>query len=144
MTRKTNFFEGCSWFKFNNLGLALGTALKVYTSVAKGLKLKVRKFWWIIPTFAEVTREKLVRAFLPPIFNGVKIDLDYLTLKALWSIWICIQFLPLFLGHKSSSKCKQCSISKLYLFERSFIPRENIIFSKKEIQGVLYGWENRT
>ena len=32
---------GCSWFKFNNLGLALGIALKFYVSVTKGLKLKV-------------------------------------------------------------------------------------------------------
>ena len=24
-----NFFEGCSWFKFNNLGLALGIALNI-------------------------------------------------------------------------------------------------------------------
>ena len=39
LTRKTTFFEGWSWFnwfKFNNLVLALGTSLKVYTSVAKG------------------------------------------------------------------------------------------------------------
>ena len=28
--------------------------------VAKGLKLKVRKFWGLTPTFAEVTGEKLV------------------------------------------------------------------------------------
>ena len=27
-TRKTVFIEGWSWFKFNNLGLALGTNLK--------------------------------------------------------------------------------------------------------------------
>ena len=60
MTRKTAFFEGWSWFKFNNLGLALGTNLKFYTSVAKGLKLKVRKFWELIPTFVEVTGKKLV------------------------------------------------------------------------------------
>ena len=45
LTRKTAFFEGRSWFKFSNLGLALGTNLKFYTSVAKGLKLKFRKFW---------------------------------------------------------------------------------------------------
>ena len=44
-TRKTNFSEGCSWFKFNNLVLALGMALKFYACVAKALKLKVRKFW---------------------------------------------------------------------------------------------------
>ena len=65
MTRKTTFFEGLSLFKFNNLRLALGTNLKFYASVAKGLKLKVRKFWGLIPTFAKVTEERLVRsAFL--------------------------------------------------------------------------------
>ena len=34
--------------------------LKFYTSVAKGLKLKVGKYWGILLTFVEVTREKLV------------------------------------------------------------------------------------
>ena len=33
--QKNRFFEGCLWFKFNNLGLALGTKLRFYTSVAK-------------------------------------------------------------------------------------------------------------
>ena len=44
-------------------------ALKFYISVAKGLKLKVRKFWWLIPTFVEITGEKLVGvgAFLHPL-----------------------------------------------------------------------------
>ena len=51
-------------------------ALKFYTSVAKGLKLKVRKFWWLIPTFVEVTGEKLVgwAFFTPIILNIVKIQ----------------------------------------------------------------------
>ena len=40
-----NFFEGWSWFGFNNLGLQLAMALKFYVSVAKGLELKFRKFW---------------------------------------------------------------------------------------------------
>ena len=44
----------------NKLGQALGMGLKVYTSVAKRLKLKVRKFWWLISTVVEVTGEKLV------------------------------------------------------------------------------------
>ena len=70
LTRKTAFFEGQSWFKFNNLGLALGTNLKFYTSVAQGLKLKVRKFWGLIPTFTEVTEQKLV-APPHPILNRV-------------------------------------------------------------------------
>ena len=60
MTRKIAFFEGWPWFKFNYLGLALGTNLKFCTSVAKGLKLKVRKFLGPNLTFVEVTGEKLV------------------------------------------------------------------------------------
>ena len=63
-----------SWFKLNNLGLALGTNLKFSTTVAKVLKLKVRKFWGLSPTFVEVTGEKLVRGpfcHSPPILNRV-------------------------------------------------------------------------
>ena len=53
--------------KFNNLGLALGTNVKIYTNVPKGLKLKVRKSWELIPTFVEVTGEKLEGGlFAPP------------------------------------------------------------------------------
>ena len=76
MTRKTAFFEGWFWFKFNNLGLTLGTNLKFYTSLSKGLKLKVRKFSGLTRTFIEVTGEKLDkrgRLFGPnPILNRVK------------------------------------------------------------------------
>ena len=60
LTRKTAFFEEWSWFKSNNLGLALDTNLEFYTSVAKGSKLKVRKFLGINPTFVEVLGEKQV------------------------------------------------------------------------------------
>ena len=67
MTRKTAIFEGWSRFKFDNLGLALGKNLKLYISVAKGLKLKVIKFWGLTPTFVDVTGEKLVGGtFCPP------------------------------------------------------------------------------
>ena len=67
----------CSWFKFNNLGLALGANLKFYTSLSKGLNLKVRKFWGLIPTFVEVTGEKLVgRPFCPSILNQVNTHID--------------------------------------------------------------------
>ena len=66
LTRKTAFVEEWSWFKFNNLGLALDKSLKFYTTVAKGLKLKVRKFWGLIATFVEVTGKKLAeRPFCP-------------------------------------------------------------------------------
>ena len=67
MTRKTPFFEGWSWFKFNNLTLALGANLKFYTSMAKKFKLKVRMIWRLIHTFGEVSEEKL-----PPPEKGKK------------------------------------------------------------------------
>ena len=68
MTRKTKFFEGWSWFKFNDLGLALGTNLKFYTSAVKGLKVKVRKVLGLNPTLVEGTEEKLVGGlFGPPL-----------------------------------------------------------------------------
>ena len=63
LTRITTFFEGCSWFKYNNFGLALGMALTFYTNVAKGLKLKVRQFRGLIITFAEVTEKNLIRKY---------------------------------------------------------------------------------
>ena len=53
--QKNHFFERWYWFKLNNLGLGLGMALKFYSSVAKSLKLKVRKFWGVIFPFVEVT-----------------------------------------------------------------------------------------
>ena len=47
----------------SNLGLALGLNLKFYTSVTKRLKIKVRRFWGLIPMFVEVTGKKLVGNF---------------------------------------------------------------------------------
>ena len=87
MTRKTAFFEDWSWFKFNNFGLALGIALKFYTSVAKELKLKVRKFYGLITRFVEVTGEKLVGGTFWPsplshFLNRVKITRHNQSFKA--------------------------------------------------------------
>ena len=47
--------------------------LKFYTSAAKGLKLKVRKFLGLIPTSVVEKREKLIKgAFLAPsILNRI-------------------------------------------------------------------------
>ena len=58
--QKNHFFEGWSYFSFNNLGLALGIALRCYTTVGKGFKVKVKKFWWLSLAFVEVKGEKLV------------------------------------------------------------------------------------
>ena len=90
MTRKIAFFEGWSWFKFNNLRLALGTNLKFCTSVAKGLELKFRKFWGSNSTFVEVTGENLVGGGTfcsptppPPSWIGLKLLQFYFTLLIL-------------------------------------------------------------
>ena len=56
--KKNHFFEGRSWFKFNNLGLALVMVLKLYTSVAKGLKLKVRNVLGTNPHVCRSYKEK--------------------------------------------------------------------------------------
>ena len=46
-------------------------ALKTYTNVVKGLKLKVRIFQALIPAFVEVTEEKLAGGAFP-IVNRIK------------------------------------------------------------------------
>ena len=78
--------------KFNNLGLALGTNLKFYTCLSKGLKLKVRKFLGPIRTFAEVTGETLVGGLLlpPPVLNRVKEEILNGKLHFLCSELTCI------------------------------------------------------
>ena len=71
LNQKNYLLEGWFWFKFNNLGLALGM-----TRVVRLLKIKDRKFWRLILTFEEVTGKKLVGFFCtsppPPILNRVK------------------------------------------------------------------------
>ena len=47
-------------------GLALGMALTFYASVEKGLKLRYRKFWRLVPMFVKVTGGKMVgESFCP-------------------------------------------------------------------------------
>ena len=55
LDQKNQFFERWSRLMYNNLELALGVVLKFYIIMAKRLKVNVRKFWWLIHTFAEVT-----------------------------------------------------------------------------------------
>ena len=50
--------------------------LKFNTNMAKGSKLKARRFWGLVLTFVEITGEKLVggELFAPhPILNRVKV-----------------------------------------------------------------------
>ena len=76
LIKKTMFFEGLSWLKLNNLGLTLNVALKLSNGVAKGLKLKVRKFWRLIPTLVEITGKNLVGGFFgsSPSWIGLKLE----------------------------------------------------------------------
>ena len=51
------------------LALALGMDLKFYTSVAKELILKFNKFWGLVPTFVEITGEKLAEVTFCPTYH---------------------------------------------------------------------------
>ena len=95
MTRKTAFFEGWSWFKFNNFGLALGANLKFYTSVEKRVKSKSQKFFWCKSYVCRSNREKIGGGggaggcLASPILNKVKNTLsafdDFKKQKSVWS-----------------------------------------------------------
>ena len=125
MTRKVAFFEGWPWFKFNNLGLPLGTNLKFYTSLSKGLKLKVRKFWRLIPTVVEVTGEKLVQGPFcapMPILNRVK---------------ACVRYFSLFLKDECiSSLVRTKYIEKKFSLQLFFLPTVSRTF-------ILLGYQPR-
>ena len=45
------------------MGMTLGINFKDYTSVVKGLKLKVSKFCWLVLIFVEFTGAKLVERY---------------------------------------------------------------------------------
>ena len=65
--RKTTFLDGWSWFKFHNFGLALGMTLKLYTSMAKGLKTKFQKVLGANCYVCRSYRKKLIGGlFVPP------------------------------------------------------------------------------
>ena len=49
--QKNHFYEGVVLAQVKYLDLALGMALKPCTSTIKVLKLKVTKFWELIPMF---------------------------------------------------------------------------------------------
>ena len=68
------------------MGLTLDINLKFHASVAKGLKLKVRRFWWLICKFVEVTGEKLVEGlFIAPVSSKEFIcNYDYSSNYGVW------------------------------------------------------------
>ena len=94
MTKKTTFFVGWSWFKFNNSGLTVAMVLTFCANVAEG---------GLIPTFVEVTGGgggKLVGGLFfhpphpnppPPILNRVKDN--YVISPYYWAIKLKIWFL---------------------------------------------------
>ena len=60
-----------SWLKFNNLRMALSMTLKFFIILEKGLKLKVRKFWVLSPTIAEIKGWWGSEGLFAPILNRV-------------------------------------------------------------------------
>ena len=51
--------------KLDYLGPALAMALKLFISATNEIKIKVKTFWRLIPTFVEVTGE-VAKLFCPP------------------------------------------------------------------------------
>ena len=127
MTKKTAFLEGWSWLNPNNLGLALDTSLKFYTSVQKVLKLKVITFWELIPTFVEVTAENLQgRVFLPP-FHSSWIGLMSVLLQK--DSQICLNYLFFTWENYLRKIANICKATTVYC--KLFIERNcNLIISK--------------
>ena len=72
---KKPIFWGMVLVHVNNFWLVLGMAFKIYSG-SKGLKLHVKNLGGLIPTFGEVTGEKLaLQPFcLPPSWTGLKIN----------------------------------------------------------------------
>ena len=119
LTIKTNFFEGWSRFKFNNLGLVIGMTLKFYTNVAKGLKIKVRKLLGLFPTFEEVTGENRIgEPFYPPTPSPPPswIGLRHLIglIESSWTFWkrFCNIWNFVFLLAEDDSALSRCLYKK--------------------------------
>ena len=124
-----SFFWGgggeCSWFNFNNLGMPLGMVFKFYSGMQKGLKLKVTKFWGLIPMFAEVAGGKLVEGFKSwcgkrnySLFRTWMRDLT-------WNFQMKMQILYLkYNGHeKAAQNWKTCIfVYQIYQLNLSFWP----------------------
>ena len=62
------------------LGLSLGIALKFHTNVARGLKLKVRNCWGLIPTFVDALGEKMAGSFCSPPPILIRVNYTWLLL----------------------------------------------------------------
>ena len=74
ITSVKTIFEGLVLI-FDDLGLALGMALKFHNSLAKGLELKVRKLWGLNLTFGEVIGQKLIGVPFCPSFSWIGLGL---------------------------------------------------------------------
>ena len=65
--QKNRFFWGVILVQVQYFGTGTRYKLEILHQPVKGLKLKVRKFWWLIPTFVEVAGGKTGgRSFFAP------------------------------------------------------------------------------
>ena len=87
LTRKPNFFEGCSWFRLYNLGLALGIVLKYLKQCGKRVKTKLQKVFetssYVCANYRGKTGRGPFCTSPPPILNRAKFisNLSLITLK---------------------------------------------------------------
>ena len=57
MTKKYNFFEGSSWFKFNKFGTDSRYFIEILRHCDRKVKTKSQKVWGLILPCVEVTGE---------------------------------------------------------------------------------------
>ena len=125
--------------------MALGIAFKFYTSVVKGLALKVKKFWLLIPAFLEVTREILVEGaadlfISPPITTIIlnKVNSTCCKCFSIWNLLLIVIHLSAFFSASSCSlkwfffKASQCLLN-------SFCNVKNYV--SIDILIVTFAWE---
>ena len=114
------FFYGSSWFKLNNLGLALCIALKLYTRATEMLKLKVRKFFGLILPLVKVAGEKLLwGSFNPTSWIGSR------TVLCNYSLNSCSDISKIFAAmfkYPVADAFKLGSIKCWYLMRYGFAP----------------------
>ena len=110
----------------NNFWLVLGMAFKIYSG-SKGLKLHVKNLGGLIPTFGEVTGEKLaLQPFcLPPSWIGLKINHLIPMMVSRHSVspppHLFIEGLGVLKNHSRGSRCSCKNESFISLSFRMFI-----------------------
>ena len=82
-------------------------ALRFDESVAKGLKLKLRKFWCLIPTFVEVTGGLVGGTFFFPLLILNRVNDLYYKGRFFVRLTLLLNYVKLLRGTKNTENLRQ-------------------------------------